>query len=344
MTHTDDENTERPGARHADGQTQGGKWLEKKVLIKYPDEAQLGRSRDDDGVLSPNFYVPGLKGVKGQVKIYDVDENEADSLINEHAWNRLERPPDSRASEPSIVTQVVVDALSRAIGRAVGRAVDRAVDEASLHAKTWWNGRKSKRKSVAPSQSRVRGLSAPAPTAPAGWYVDTCDATQLRYWDGAAWTNRFTPSFTATPAPVAPTSHAPATQPLEESRISMSSAEWQGLVLAWLKSGAIGEELWLLISNARIKDADAATLQSQCELEKLTARQGVDRIRMMLESNPSLRDEGALTEFMRLFGGGRNVDLEHPQLRNEAIKEVPRLTEGEEQRLPSGEVDGQGPA
>ncbi|MET9449145.1 hypothetical protein [Streptomyces cinerochromogenes] len=103
----------------------------------------------------------------------------------------------------------------------------------------------------------------------------------------------------------------------------MSSAEWQELVLAWLKTGAIGEELWLLISNARIKDADAATLHSQRELEKLTARQGVDRIRLMLESNPSLRDEGTLTEFMRLFGGGRNVDLGHVQLRNEAIKEVP---------------------
>jgi hypothetical protein len=80
----------------------------------------------------------------------------------------------------------------------------------------------------------------------------------------------------------------------------MSSAEWQEPVLARLKAGAIGEELWGLISSARIKDADVATLESQREMEKLTAV-GATRIKLMLEANHSLRDEGALTEFMRLF-------------------------------------------
>ncbi|MET9449146.1 hypothetical protein [Streptomyces cinerochromogenes] len=166
MTRTDNENTERPGAGHEDRQAQGGKWLEKKVLIKYPDEAQLGRSRDDDGALSPNFFVPGLKGVKGQVKIYDVDESEVDSLINEHSGDRRERPSDSRVSEPSIVAQIANDVLSRAIDR----VVDRAVDEACLCAKRWWNDRKSKRKSVVPSQSRVRGVVRTCPGG-TGWLV-----------------------------------------------------------------------------------------------------------------------------------------------------------------------------
>ncbi|WP_218829475.1 DUF2510 domain-containing protein [Streptomyces sp. XY006] len=308
MSHTDNENIEGPGPSHEDRTTKaapassGRRMARKKVWITYPDEAQLGRSRDDDGAQSPNLYVPGSKGVKGQVKIYDVNE-------------------------PSIVTQIATDVLSHVIER----AVDRAIDEVRLHAKSWWNDRKSKRKSAAPSKSRVRGLFEPAPAAPAGWYVDRFDATQLRYWDGVAWTNRFAPTrrTAATPAPVATTSHAPATQPLEESRIIMSSAEWQELVLAWLKAGAIGEELWRRISTACIKDADAATLESQREMEKLTARQGADRIRLMLESNSSLRDEGALAEFMKLFGSGRNADFEDARLRNAAMKEAPRLTEGE---------------
>ena len=130
-------------------------------------------------------------------------------------------------------------------------------------------------------------------------------------------------------AAAAPTYRAPATQPLEEPRISMSSAEWQELVLAWLKAEAIGEELWRLISNARINDADAATLEPRREMEKLTAQQGADHIKLMLEANPSLRDESAPAEFMKFFGGGRNVDRQYAPLRNETIKETPRLTDGE---------------
>jgi wyosine [tRNA(Phe)-imidazoG37] synthetase (radical SAM superfamily) len=100
----------------------------------------------------------------------------------------------------------------------------------------------------------------------------------------------------------------------------MTSAEWQELVRAWLTAGAIGEELWRRLSNAHIKDADNAILESQREMEKLTAQQGAARITLMLDANPSLRDEGALREFMKIFRGDRSVDGRDVPLRIEHIK------------------------
>jgi hypothetical protein len=50
---------------------------------------------------------------------------------------------------------------------------------------------------------------------------------------------------------------------------------------------------------------------------------------LALEANPSLHDEDALTEFVKLFWRGRNVDRQYVPLRNEAINETPRPTDGE---------------
>ncbi|HEX3960841.1 MAG TPA: hypothetical protein VHZ03_30185 [Trebonia sp.] len=60
-----------------------------------------------------------------------------------------------------------------------------------------------------------------------------------------------------------------------------------------------------------------------------TAQQDADCIKLALEANPSLHDEDALTEFVKLFWRGRNVDRQYVPLRNEAINETPRPTDGE---------------
>src|SRR5258706_5127278 len=46
------------------------------VEIEYPAELKRGRSRQADGASSPNLFDPGSKGVKGQVKIFDIDTGE----------------------------------------------------------------------------------------------------------------------------------------------------------------------------------------------------------------------------------------------------------------------------
>lgn len=140
-------------------------------------------------------------------------------------------------------------------------------------------------------------------TAMAGWYPAPFDPTRLRYWDGTMWTDHLTPRNNASPA----TRRATASWPYEawdatghESRFTMSSAEWQAHVRAWMAAGAVEQELWRRLSNAEISDADARTLEVQRRMEELTAEQGVERVRLMLEANPGLRNV-ALSDFLTYF-------------------------------------------
>ncbi|CUR58145.1 hypothetical protein NOCA2480125 [metagenome] len=159
----------------------------------------------------------------------------------------------------------------------------------------YWNG------AAWTNHERPRHATA---ATPAGWYPAPSDPSQLRYWNGTLWTDHFTPRSGALPA------IQPATMPVSdagrvptggEARISMSSAEWQNHVRAWMAAGAIERELWRRLSNAQINDADQLTLEAQRRMEQLTAEQGAQQIRLMLEANPGLGDELGLSEFLTYF-------------------------------------------
>lgn len=135
---------------------------------------------------------------------------------------------------------------------------------------------------------------------PADWYPDPSDAARWRYWDGSKWTEHLRPRDGF--------SHSPAASTRQEPRISMSNAEWQSHVRAWLQAGVIQQELWRRLSNATIQDADEVTLVAQRRMEGLSPQEGAERVRLMLEANPSLRDQAALMDFLSAFGGdGRDA-------------------------------------
>ena len=146
---------------------------------------------------------------------------------------------------------------------------------------------------------------------PTDWYPDPWNAAQLRYWDGTVWTHHVAPKHgtagVARQPFAAPSPERGLVSAREEPRISMSSAEWQAHVRAWMAASAIEQELWRRLSNAHISDAGQATLEAQREMEQLTPEQGAYRIRLMLEAHPSMRDGVGLTEFMKFFGGGRSA-------------------------------------
>ena len=48
---------------------------------------------------------------------------------------------------------------------------------------------------------------------------------------------------------------------------------------------------------------------SQRKMEQLTPEQGSQRIRMMLDANPSLHDPAALLDFLQAFGRGQGVPV-----------------------------------
>ena len=143
-----------------------------------------------------------------------------------------------------------------------------------------------------------------AATTPADWYPDPSNPAQMRYWDGSAWTNHVTRGRgTATEIRQTYTTTsgnelaAASTQP----KIDMSRAEWQAHVEAWLRTGAIHQELWRRLSNAHIHDPDDATLAAQRRMEALTPEEGARRIERMLEASPALLEQESVFDLMRIL-------------------------------------------
>jgi hypothetical protein len=89
----------------------------------------------------------------------------------------------------------------------------------------------------------------------------------------------------------------------------MTSAEWRAHVEAWARAGAIQQELWKRLTNAHIADADDASLAAQNQWEALTPQEGARRLQLMLDANPSLRNQSALLEFVNLFGRGQGMPM-----------------------------------
>jgi hypothetical protein len=93
----------------------------------------------------------------------------------------------------------------------------------------------------------------------------------------------------------------------------MSRAEWEHRFRAMLAAGAFKEEQLRILSNARIEDGEAV-LEAQSTMEQLAPQQFADRIKLMLEANPSLLDEETSAELMRVFSARPDRVLEPAQI------------------------------
>lgn len=270
--------------------------VREKKWVEYPDDRQLGRSRDTDGAKSPNLYVPGSRGVKGQAKIFDIDEDEADSLTNSppvFVYVTNEYESDSQARER--------EERDEAIAKLISLAIDFAVANAP-HAKRWWYEKalpaiKSMRNKIA----KVRNADSQAATA-----------------EMAALSSTATANFSDEVDAV-----------LEERGISMSSAEAKRHFLEMLVAAAIFEEKKRILSNVRIEEGGDGFLELKSAIQELTTQQVAEFINPMLEANPDLLDEETSVEFMKRFGGGRNVDGQYVPVSSKKVKEALRLTDGQ---------------
>ncbi|GAA1900363.1 hypothetical protein GCM10009716_07740 [Streptomyces sodiiphilus] len=115
---------------------------------------------------------------------------------------------------------------------------------------------------------------------------------------------------------------------LEECGASMSGAEAQKRLLALVAAAAFIADQMRALTNARIEDDDAFP-ELTSAMRKLTAPQITDSINRALEADSSLLSEEASAEFMRIFGGGRDLEGQFVPLRNEKIAAALRLTSGE---------------
>jgi hypothetical protein len=101
----------------AEGPTE---WVWETKLVGRPAGTQHGRSRADDGSSSANLFVPGLKGVKTQARIRDIDEGEL--TASDPAYSYF---ADRRAQRPSIFREIAVGVIHDLIDIAVAEATPR---------------------------------------------------------------------------------------------------------------------------------------------------------------------------------------------------------------------------
>jgi hypothetical protein len=228
-------------------------------------------------------------------------KDEADSLSNEYAWYPpvSEEASVSRASEPSILAEVIAEVVSHAI--------DVAVAEAKPYVNRLWNDKalpaiKSARNKTSNRIAKARRADRQADAAELATFVEAAPADSSEEVAAA----------------------------LEEDKPSMSSEEAQKRLVAALMARALSDEAKAfsdeqirMLLNARVEDGDAF-LAWKSSLEKLTPQEVEDRIHLMLETNPSF-----LEEFVKMFWGDRNLDGQSMPVTNEKIKEALRLTDGE---------------
>ncbi|MFJ8495911.1 hypothetical protein ACIRBZ_47460 [Streptomyces sp. NPDC094038] len=243
--------------------------VRKRVEIEYEEGTQLGRSRDGDGASSPNLFVPGSKGVKGQVKIYDIGEDEGDSLTVSPSvvYVTDEFGSDSRAPE-RLEPEDIIEALVILI---------KAAEWAAPRLNRWWNDR------ARPFMKSTRNRLARARKA-----------------DSRA----ITPEPSALAESVSSQASQELVAALEGYRASMSSVESRERFVAALVARLFSEEQLRILRNARIED-EGGSLELNGLTDMLTPKQFEDSIKLMLETNPSLLDEETLAKIGKILRGSR---------------------------------------
>lgn len=212
---------------------------------------------------------------------------------------------DARAAQPSLIQQAtgtpqVARAYATAVAGSPATPAGWYLDPSNSAQFRYWNGS---------AWTQYVGPSRIASAPPANWYPDPTNTSRLRYWNGTTWTAHFAPRNSASPEPTGSKRHVPEASPLAGSgtRITMTRSEWQDTVRGWMIAGAVEQELWRRLSNAQIVDADPLTAEAQRRMEQLSAEQASEKLRLLLEAKPALRDDARVAAFLTDFV--QNVSL-----------------------------------
>lgn len=235
-----------------------------------PEGQHLGTSRKVDGAVTGHLFEDGTNGLKGHAAWRWIDEPEPDygPSYEYEPWREppSEKPRELTPEERELANQIIAMIVVGTVRAAVA---------ATPHVKRWWN-----EKAVPPVKSAWKRVTAPRKANNKAAAATSSSVSRAT----------FVASTTAVEVAVA------------ESKISMGSAEWKQRFRAMLAAGAFKDEQLRILSSARIEDDDAL-LETQGTMEQLTPQQFADRIKLMLESNPSLLDEETSAELIRVFSG-----------------------------------------
>lgn len=240
-----------------------------------PEGQHLGTSHEVNGAVTGHLFDDETNKLQGHAAWREVDEPE---YI--YSFHDDYEPPRQLTQEEKEQIAELADLIILGIMR--------AVEAASPHVKRWWN-------------ERV------VPTAKSAW--NRIPKPRRAKSDIASSSNRSVsrPTFVASTTGIEIA--------VAESKITMSSAEWEQRFRAMLAAGAFQENQRQILSNAQIED-DTNILGSQETTDQLTPQQFADRIKLMLEANPSLLNDSTVSELVKVFSvqSKRSNGLGDPQL------------------------------
>lgn len=199
-----------------------------------------------------------------------------DGKLKGHAaWQWVDEPEEDYSSnyqnEPRQLTQEELE-LAAKIAAMIVLFMVGVVAEATPHVKRWWNERA-------------------IPTVKSAWKRVTALRT-ANSTVGATSSSVGQATFIASAAGVEVA--------VAESKVRMSTAEWEHRFRAMLAAEEFKNEQLQILSHARIED-EGTVLEAQEDAKQLTAEQFADRIKLMLEANPSLLNEETSAGLMRVF-------------------------------------------
>ena len=228
-----------------------------------PKGHHLGTSHEVDGAVKGHIFEDGTNALKGHADWVWVDDPEPS-----YSYSYTPEPPRQLTEEERRIAAELSAALVVLTIKGVKWAAPRMA--------RWWRGTaargiKSTWRKVTTLRKSSKDLAAGAPSSSSN--------------------ARFVASSTGVEIAVA------------ESKITMSSAEWEARYQAMLAAGAFTEQQRRILADAQIDDSTPA-LDAESTKEQLTPRQFADRIARMLEANPSLLNDETPESVMALLGRG----------------------------------------
>jgi len=236
---------------------------------RVPKGQHLGNSREQgDGVVGHLFD----------------DENK---LKGHAVWEKVEVPDEDDYSAASYESEPTPQLTQEEIERAAEMAalliigIIKGVQWASPRVKQWWDGKAAP--ALTSAWRRLRKQDAKATPEPLD--LGRLQAKEL--------------TFVASSAGIE--------MVVAESKIKMSSAEWEQRLKAMLAASAFQEEQRRILSNAQIED-EVHAIGPASTTDELTPQQFADRVQAMLQANPSLLTEASSAELIKVFRANAKRD------------------------------------
>ncbi|MCM3506496.1 hypothetical protein M3666_15390 [Curtobacterium sp. ODYSSEY 48 V2] len=202
-------------------------------------------------------------------------DNGTNRLVGHAAWRWVDEPDDEpvfsyEPDPPRELTPEEIEAAAQLAGLILAGIVI-GIEVAAPHVRRWWSS------SVVPWGKTVRARVSAA-------------VKKFRKEEPQA-------GFVEEAMFVASSTGVVLARPDE---IRMTSAEWERRFRSMLIADAFAQEQMRVLSIARVNDRQTV-LQEPSESEVLTATQFVERVKLMLEANPSLLNSETSTALMQVF-------------------------------------------